>query len=331
LNQDILRVKNLNMHFPIHGGILRKRIGAVFAVNDVSFTIKKGETLGIVGESGCGKTTLGRALVRLYEPTSGEVIFDGKNVTQLDRSELKAVRRDMQMIFQDPYGSLNPRMSIKDTLLEPLTLHNIGTKQERIEKVMKLIDIVGLRTEDMFKFPHEFSGGQRQRIGIARALALGPKLVIADEPVSALDVSIQSQVLNLLVDLQKELGLTYIFISHDLTVVKYISNKVAVMYLGRIVELANADEIYLKPLHPYTKALLNSVPIADPSRKTKIEILEGDVPSPSNPPSGCPFRTRCKFAKDRCKTTPPPLESYSKDHLVACHFVNEINHEGGIH
>ena len=323
----LLEVENLNMHFPIRGGVLQREVGRVFAVNDVSFDLAPGETLGIVGESGCGKTTLGRALVRLYEPTSGRVRFDGRDVGALDGAELKALRADMQMIFQDPYTSLNPRRTIERTLEEPLVLHGVRSREERQRKVRALLDTVGLRVSDLPKYPHEFSGGQRQRIGIARALVLEPRLVIADEPVSALDVSIQSQVLNLLVNLQSEHDLTYIFISHDLTVVKYISDRVAVMYLGRIVELADADEIYERPRHPYTQALLAALPIPDPRRRRESEPLEGDVPNPSAPPPGCPFQTRCPHAIDRCRSELPPLvvsESSQPTHLVACHRADEL-------
>ncbi len=326
----LLEVENLNMHFPIWGGVLRRQVGQVFAVNDVSFELQAGETLGIVGESGCGKTTLGRALVRLYEPTSGTVRFEGRDVSSLAGDELKALRSNVQMVFQDPYTSLNPRRTIERTLEEPLVLHGVKSKDERRARVRRLLETVGLRESDLTKYPHEFSGGQRQRIGIARALVLEPRLVIADEPVSALDVSIQSQVLNLLVDLQKRRGLTYLFISHDLTVVKYISDRIAVMYLGRIVELADADAIYESPRHPYTQALLAAVPVPDPRRPRSAETLEGDVPSPSDPPPGCPFQTRCRFAVDLCRREVPTLEVVPGDtqHLVACHRADEIRQEG---
>ncbi len=326
----LLEVEHLNMHFPIWGGVLRRQVGQVFAVNDVSFELQAGETLGIVGESGCGKTTLGRALVRLYEPTSGTVRFEGRDVSSLAGDELKALRSNVQMVFQDPYTSLNPRRTIERTLEEPLVLHGVKSKDERRARVRRLLETVGLRESDLPKYPHEFSGGQRQRIGIARALVLEPRLVIADEPVSALDVSIQSQVLNLLVDLQKRRGLTYLFISHDLTVVKYISDRIAVMYLGRIVELADADAIYESPRHPYTQALLAAVPVPDPRRPRSAETLEGDVPSPSDPPPGCPFQTRCRFAVDLCRREVPTLEVVPGDtrHLVACHRADEIRQEG---
>ena len=327
----LLEVENLNMHFPILGGVLRRPVGQVYAVNDVSFELQPGETLGIVGESGCGKTTLGRALVRLYQPTSGTVRFGGRDLSRMDGPELKAARSDIQMVFQDPYTSLNPRRTIGATLEEPMLLHGVRSADERRARVRELLDTVGLRASDLPKYPHEFSGGQRQRIGIARALVLEPKLVIADEPVSALDVSIQSQVLNLLVDLQKQHDLTYIFISHDLTVVKYISDRVGVMYLGRLVELADADAIYREPRHPYTRALLAAVPVPDPRAHRADEPLEGDVPNPSDPPPGCPFQTRCRHAVDRCRTELPTLAPVSgpgnEKHLVACHLVDEISRE----
>lgn len=323
---NLLEVKDLNMHFPILGGVFKRPVGHVYAVNDVSFTLKKGETFGVVGESGCGKSTLGRTIVRLYDPTSGSVSYNGQDIAKLNGARLKEFRRHIQMVFQDPYASLNPRMTIKDILLEPLTLHRVGTAQERLDKVKRLVKTVGLRIADMNKFPHEFSGGQRQRIGIARALTLEPSIIVCDEAVSALDVSIQSQVLNLLNKLQQDLELTYIFISHDLTVVKYISDRVAVMYLGRIVEMADADVIYEQPQHPYTKALLSSVPVPDPSKRGEYEPLQGDVPSPSNPPSGCAFHTRCKYATERCVREKPQLKEWSagtskNSHKVACHLV----------
>lgn len=333
MNTPLLEVKNLDLHFPIHGGILRRHVGNVYAVNDVSFALKRGETLGVVGESGCGKTTLGRALVRLYEPTKGEVLFDGVDVTKMNDTALKEFRRKMQMVFQDPYASLNPRMTIANILAEPLKLHGMTDKAQRLAKVKEIVRKVGLREEDINKFPHEFSGGQRQRIGIARALILNPELVIADESVSALDVSIQSQILNLLVDLQKEFNLTYIFISHDLTVVKYISDRVAVMYLGRVVELARSTEIYDEPLHPYTMALIKAVPVPDPDQRKSFEALEGDVPSPKAPPPGCSFHTRCPYAKERCKRELPLLRqsAHNPDHMVACHFAEEIRAKGETH
>lgn len=324
----LLEVEHLDVHFPIRGGLLRREVGRVYAVNDVSFVLAPGETLGIVGESGCGKTTLGRALVRLIEPTAGAVRFEGHTLVEGSRAELKALRRNMQMVFQDPYTSLNPRRSIERTLEEPLLLHGVRDASERTRTVAQLMDTVGLRKSDLPKYPHEFSGGQRQRIGIARALVLDPKLVIADEPVSALDVSIQSQVLNLLVELQQQRGLTYIFISHDLTVVKYISDRVGVMYLGRLVELASADAIYEQPKHPYTRALLAALPIPDPTRRNRGEPLEGDVPNPSAPPPGCAFHTRCPHVIDRCRTELPKLAATAAgqtSHLVACHRADELS------
>lgn len=327
MSDSLLEVKNLSMHFPIMGGVLRRPVGKVHAVNDVSFDLQEGETFGVVGESGCGKSTLGRTLVRLYEATEGSVNFRGEDIAHLKGDGLMNLRREIQMIFQDPYASLNPRMTIRDILEEPLILHNIGKDaQERLEKVKDIVKVVGLRVSDINKFPHEFSGGQRQRIGIARALTLNPSIIVCDEAVSALDVSIQSQVLNLLIDLQKRLKLTYLFISHDLTVVKYISDRIAVMYLGRVVELATSDAIHAKPMHPYTKALLSAVPVPDPDRVYESEILEGEVPSPSNPPSGCAFHTRCKFATERCSNELPRLTNVEGDssHKVACHFADKI-------
>ena len=322
----LLEIDNLKMHFPIRGGILRRRVGSVFAVDGVSLKVKAGETLGLVGESGCGKTTVGRCVLRLYEPTSGSVIFDGKPLLELDRSALREVRRDLQMIFQDPYESLNARHTIRDILDEPFVIHGIGTPSERKKAVADLLEKVGLGTGSLDRFPHEFSGGQRQRIGIARAIALNPKLVVCDEAVSALDVSIQSQILNLLLILQKEMHLTFLFIAHDLSVVKHVSDHIAVMYLGKIVEIADADSIYRQPGHPYTQALLSAIPIPDPSRKKKRIVLTGDVPSPRNPPSGCRFHTRCPYVIRRCREVEPELEPLSGDpvHSVACHRVAEI-------
>lgn len=322
----LLEVKNLNMHFPIRGGMLRRTLGNVYAVNDVSFSLEAGETFGIVGESGCGKSTLGRTIVRLYKPTSGSVSFKGQDIAPLKNKALKDFRRQIQMIFQDPYASLNPRMPISAILEEPFELHGIGTATERKEMVKELVKLVGLRIGDINKFPHEFSGGQRQRIGIARALALRPELIVCDEAVSALDVSIQSQILNLLIDLQRQLNLTYIFISHDLNVVRYVSDRVAVMYLGRVMELARSDEIYRAPAHPYTKALMAAAPVPDPRRPTKVAVLEGDVPSPSRPPSGCPFHTRCLYVQEKCKQELPALLPFRGDpnHLVACHYADAL-------
>lgn len=320
-NKPLLEVKNLVKHFPITKGIIfSKQVGAVKAVDGISFTVNRGETLGLVGESGCGKTTTGRVILRLIEPTSGEVLFDGKNVPELSKEELRELRRDMQIIFQDPYASLNPRMTVADIVGEPLHIHGLAKGKEREKRVQELLDVVGLSSFHARRFPHEFSGGQRQRIGIARALAVNPKLIICDEPVSALDVSIQAQVINLLQDLQKEFGLTYLFIAHDLSVVKHISDRVAVMYLGKIVELADKDRLYANPKHPYTQALLSAIPIADPTVKKERIILKGDVPSPINPPSGCRFHTRCPYAMDICQTKEPDFVDTGDGHYVACHL-----------
>jgi oligopeptide/dipeptide ABC transporter ATP-binding protein len=314
-------VRNLKTYYPVHGGIMRRRVGWVKAVDDVSFAIKRGETLGLVGESGCGKTTIGRSIIRLLKPISGEVRFEGKNILTLPPREMKRTRKDLQIIFQDPYGSLNPRMPVGDIIGEGLMVHGMKSRKEREETVQYFLSVVGLRKEYVRRYPHEFSGGQRQRIGIARALALRPKFVVGDEPVSALDVSIQSQVLNLLKDLQQEFGLTYLFIAHDLSVVEYISDRVGVMYLGKLVELAAAEELYANPRMPYTEALLSAIPVPDPAVKKQRIVLQGDVPSPINPPSGCPFRTRCWLAQDICAAETPPLREVSPNHWAACHFA----------
>jgi oligopeptide/dipeptide ABC transporter ATP-binding protein len=311
--QELVNVRHLVKHFPVEGSD-----DVVRAVDDVSFEILRGETLGLVGESGCGKSTVGRCLLRLIEPTAGEIDFDGRNVRSLNRGDLRELRREMQIVFQDPYASLNPRMRVGDIVGEPLVIHNIGTKNDRSERVGELLRRVGLDPEYRKRYPHEFSGGQRQRIGVARTLALNPKLIVADEPVSALDVSVQAQVVNLLQELQQEFGLTYLFISHGLAVVEHISTRVAVMYLGRIVEIAPAAELYLRPLHPYTQALLSAIPVPDPKRKRERIVLQGDVPTPINPPSGCRFRTRCPIAIDECARIDPELRELAPDHRVAC-------------
>jgi oligopeptide transport system ATP-binding protein len=316
----LLEVQRLKKHFPIKGGVFSKTVGYVYAVDDVSFTLKRGETLGLVGESGCGKSTTGRTVLRLLEPTAGEVHFEGRDITTLDKSELRALRREMQIIFQDPYASLNPRMTVGSIIGEPLEIHKISKGAEKEERVASLLEKVGLRPEDMRKYPHEFSGGQRQRIGIARALALNPKMIVCDEPVSALDVSIQAQVINLLEDLQEEFGLSYLFIAHNLNVVEHISNRVAVMYLGKIVELASDKKLYANPQHPYTEALLSAVPLPDPTATKKRIILQGDVPSPINPPSGCYFHTRCPYKEKICEEVEPEFKDIGGGHWVACHL-----------
>lgn len=311
--QELVNVRHLVKYFPVEGSD-----DLVRAVDDVSFEILRGETLGLVGESGCGKSTVGRCLLRLIEPTAGEIDFDGRNVRTLNRGDLRELRREMQIVFQDPYASLNPRMRVGDIVGEPLVIHNIGTKNDRYERVGELLRRVGLDPDYRKRYPHEFSGGQRQRIGVARTLALNPKLIVADEPVSALDVSVQAQVVNLLQELQQEFGLTYLFISHGLAVVEHISTRVAVMYLGRIVEIAPATELYLRPLHPYTQALLSAIPVPDPKRKRERIVLQGDVPTPINPPSGCRFRTRCPIAIDECARIDPELRELAPGHRVAC-------------
>lgn len=323
MTNALLEVTDLKKHFPITGGLFQKQIGAVKAVDGVSFTVQKGETLGIVGESGCGKSTTGRLILRLLEPTEGKVVFDGKDVTTLSKPELREIRRDMQMVFQDPFASLNPRHTVETILEEPLIVHGIGDAKERKKRVQEMLEVVGLSSYHAKRYPHQFSGGQRQRIGIARALMTKPKLIIADEPVSALDVSIQSQVLNLLEDLQKEFDLTYLFIAHDLGVVRHISDRVAVMYLGRMVELAESEKIYEKRYHPYTQALLSAVPIPDPDYKKEEKVLTGDIPSPSNPPQGCTFHTRCGACMEICKTKRPEFQEVEPGHYVACHLYNE--------
>jgi oligopeptide transport system ATP-binding protein len=322
--QPLLQVKNLKKYFPIKGGIFSKTVGHVQAVDDISFDLYPGETVGLVGESGCGKSTAARTILRLIEPTGGEVFFEGQDILKLGKKPMRALRRQMQIIFQDPYASLNPRMTVASIVGEPLEIHKIAKGRAKEERVANILEKVGLRPEHMRRYPHEFSGGQRQRIGIARALALNPKLIIGDEPVSALDVSIQAQVINLLEDLQREFNLTYLIIAHDLSVVEHISDRVAVMYLGKIVELATDRELYENPSHPYTEALLSAVPRPDPSIKKQRIILPGDVPSPINPPSGCRFHTRCLYAKADCKTVEPPLQDIGGGHYVACHYWKEV-------
>ncbi|MBK9945307.1 MAG: dipeptide ABC transporter ATP-binding protein [Kouleothrix sp.] len=323
---DLIQVRDLQMHFPVTKGIVfQRQVGAVKAVDGVSFSIKKGETLGLVGESGCGKSTTGRAILQLYRPTAGEVLFQGQDLVKLRGEDMRRMRRKVQMIFQDPYASLNPRMTVGDIVGEPIRVHNLRQGKAVRERVQELLQLVGLNPYFINRYPHEFSGGQRQRIGIARALAVEPEFVVCDEPVSALDVSIQAQVINLLEDLQDRLGLTYLFIAHGLSVVKHISDRVAVMYLGKVVELAEGNKLYTMPMHPYTQALLSAVPIPDPKveKRRKRIILEGDVPSPLNPPTGCYFHTRCPIVIDRCKAEEPPFVDYGSGHFAACWRARE--------
>jgi oligopeptide/dipeptide ABC transporter ATP-binding protein len=317
-SETLIRVEGLRKYFPVRAGVLQRVEGWVQAVDDVSFTIRKGETLGMVGESGCGKTTIGRTMLRLTEPTAGSVYYNDVDVFGLKGADLKAMRRNMQIIFQDPYASLDPRMPIGESVMEGLRIHNIGDPKQRYQKTLEMLQKVGLEDYHARRYPHEFSGGQRQRIGIARALALSPSFIVCDEPVSALDVSIQSQVLNILKDLQHELGLTYLFIAHNLSVVEHISDRVAVMYLGKMVELTTREELFRNPLHPYTQALMSAIPIPDPKIRRERIILKGDVPSPLHPPSGCRFHPRCPVAMDHCKVQEPPFKEVSPEHSVAC-------------
>ena len=321
----LVEVRDLYKYFPIHAGLMSRHVADVRAVDGVSFTIAPGETLGLVGESGSGKTTVGRLLLHLLIPTKGEILFEDRDVLKMGRGDIRRLRSSMQIIFQDPFASLNPRMSVGDIIAEPLRIHGLASGKDVDARVQELLGLVGLRPYHANRFPHEFSGGQRQRIGIARALAVDPKFIVCDEPVSALDVSIQAQVINLLEDLQAQLGLTYLFIAHDLSVVRHISNRVAVMYVGKIIEIAERDELYQNPLHPYTQALLSAMPIPDPAveKRRKRIVLTGDIPSPVNPPPGCRFHTRCPIAFDRCKVEEPPFKEYSPGHFAACHWVEE--------
>jgi len=325
--EPLVQVRNLKKYFPIQRGmVIQRHVGDVKAVDDVSFDVLRGETLGLVGETGCGKTTVGRTILRLYEPTGGQVIFDGVDLVSLNEGELRRMRQRMQMIFQDPYASLNPRMTVGSIVSSPLDVHKTVHSKNKSKLVDDLLDMVGLNPEFVNRYPHEFSGGQRQRIGIARALAVSPDLIICDEPISSLDVSIQAQVVNLLEELQRELGLTYIFIAHDLSMVRHISNRIAVMYLGKIMELADRNDISLDPIHPYTQALMSAVPLPDPDiqRKRKRILLEGDIPSPTNPPVGCNFNTRCPAAKERCFKEDPAFREIKPGHWAACHFAEDF-------
>ncbi|WP_246197253.1 ABC transporter ATP-binding protein [Cytobacillus depressus] len=324
--QPLLKVKNLKKHFEISQGLFKEKI-IVRAVDDVSFSIRRGETFALVGESGCGKSTTGRAILRLTDATSGEVAFNGKNILSLKYEEMRSLRKRMQMVFQDPYASLNPKKTIRQILMEPIRVHNRFPKKDRIKEIIKILEIVGLSREHLDRYPHEFSGGQRQRIGIARTVILQPDFIVADEPVSALDVSVQSQVINLLLDLQDEFGLTYLFISHDLSVIEHMTDRVAVMYLGKIVEISETEELFRDPKHPYTQALLSAVPSSHPREKKERIVLKGDVPSPANPPSGCSFHTRCPHVMDICSKVTPEKVTFGENHAVNCHLYTEKNNK----
>jgi peptide/nickel transport system ATP-binding protein len=328
-DSPLVEVRGIKKYFPVKQGVLGRETGRVHAVDDVTFSVNAGETLGLVGESGCGKSTLGRTIVRLLQPSAGDVLFQGRSIGRLGPRALRPLRREMQMVFQDPYASLNPRKRVGSIIGDPMKIHKVGDKRERRQRVQELLETVGLSPEHYNRFPHEFSGGQRQRIGVARALALRPKLVVADEPVSALDVSIQAQMINLLEELQDEFRLTYIFIAHDLGVVRHVSDRIAVMYLGKLVELSPAEELYTRPIMPYTEALLSAVPIPDPDLSEKREriVLEGDVPSPIDPPSGCRFHPRCRYMTDVCRQIEPPLTDYGNSHLAACHHPLNVDEE----
>jgi oligopeptide/dipeptide ABC transporter ATP-binding protein len=320
---DLLKIEEMKVHFPIKSGVFHNKINYVKAVDGISFSVKKGESFGIVGESGCGKSTASRAVLQLIKPTSGKVYFKNQELTSLPKRQLRNVRKNIQMVFQDPYDSLNPRLTVEEILEEPLKAHNIGSKEERRKKIVEIMDVCGLNPEYIHRYAHEFSGGQRQRIGIARALILKPELVVADEPVSALDVSIQSQILNLMMDLQEALNLTYLFISHDLSVVRHFCDRIGVMYLGRMAELAESDSLFENPLHPYTKSLLSAIPISNPRQKRERVLLQGDVPSPVDPPKGCAFASRCPEAMNICRTDRPVMREVEKNHYVACHLYTE--------
>ncbi|MGL4654005.1 ABC transporter ATP-binding protein [Cetobacterium sp.] len=326
MEKNLLEIKNLCKYFNIKNSVFKKNRKILKAVDDVSLEIRKGETLGLVGESGCGKTSLGRTIVKLYEPTSGDIVYDGKNLTNLNFQEMKSFRRKIQMIFQDPYASLNPRQTIGDIIKEPMEIHNLYEKENRDKKVLEILELVGLNASHISRYPHEFSGGQRQRVGIARALACDPEFIVCDEPISALDVSIQAQIINTLEELQEKLGLTYLFIAHDLSMVKHISDRVGIMYLGKLVEISESDSVYNTPLHPYTQALLSAIPIPDPDISLKKEriILEGDIPTPINPSAGCRFKTRCPKVSEKCHDKEPQLIEVKKNHKVACHLYNKL-------